>query len=99
MRQQFWSRWSCEYISRLQQRPKWLKQRVVPKVGDLVIIKDDRLPPQQWRLGRITSLYHGDDGFPRVADLKTSDGEIRRPIVKLSLLPIETSPCSTEDVI
>jgi hypothetical protein len=94
MRQQFWNRWSNEYISRLQQRPKWLKQRTVPQVGDLSIIKDDRVPPQQWKLGRITQLYPGSDGLPRVADLKTADGVIRRPIVKLSLLPIENDSIS-----
>jgi hypothetical protein len=88
MRQQFWNRSSNECISRLQQRPKWLKQRSIHAVGDLTIIKDDRLPPQQWKLGRIIKLNPGADGFPTVADPKMNDGEVKRPIIKLSLLPI-----------
>lgn len=43
--QLFWGRWSNEFISRLQQRPKWLNPTPELKTGHLVIIKDERLPP------------------------------------------------------
>ena len=42
--QQFWSRWSSEFLTRLQQRPKWLKHRSDIQLNDLVIIKDHLLP-------------------------------------------------------
>jgi hypothetical protein len=88
LQQQFWRRWSNEYITRLQQRPKWLQQQQQPSVNDLVLVKDDRFPPQKWKLARIIKLHQGSDGLARVATLKTAEGEVTRPIVKLCLLPI-----------
>ncbi|XP_035230645.1 uncharacterized protein LOC118202587 [Stegodyphus dumicola] len=46
MFQSFWKRWSYEYISNLQRRSKWLKVQPNLKVNDLVIIKEDNLPPR-----------------------------------------------------
>ncbi|UYV61031.1 hypothetical protein LAZ67_1003189, partial [Cordylochernes scorpioides] len=47
----FWKRWSCEYFSRLQNRPKWLKPVDNIKIGTLVLLKEDNLPPLKWRMG------------------------------------------------
>ncbi|XP_055909612.1 uncharacterized protein LOC129944287 [Eupeodes corollae] len=41
----FWRKWNSEYLARLQQRPKWMKIQAMPKIGDLVLLKDERLPP------------------------------------------------------
>ncbi|GFW08039.1 uncharacterized protein TNCV_2978081 [Trichonephila clavipes] len=38
MNQHFWSKWSSEYLNRLQQRPKWCKSNVDFKEGDLVLV-------------------------------------------------------------
>lgn len=53
----------------------------------MVVIRDDNLPPNEWRLGRISKLYPGKDNLVRVADIFTTKGIISRPIVKLVLLP------------
>ncbi|XP_055840854.1 uncharacterized protein LOC129908416 [Episyrphus balteatus] len=83
----FWKQWSSEYLARLQQRPKWLKTETQPKIGDLVLLKDERLPPSQWALARITSLIPGKDDLTRVVKIRTQSGEFKRPITKLCLLP------------
>ena len=31
------------------------------KIGILVILKEDNLPPMSWKLGRIVDLYPGED--------------------------------------
>lgn len=85
--QQFWRNWSSEYLSRLQQRPKWLSVAPNVKINDIVIIKDERFPPNQWPLGRVIELHPGKDGLIRVVTLKTQNGVIKRPIVKLCPLP------------
>jgi hypothetical protein len=92
--QTFWRRWSAEYLTRLQQRPKWMTGERKISVGDLVLIKEENLPPLKWRLGRVTQLHPGRDYIPRVATLKVQSGELKRPIVKLCLLPVDhsTSP-------
>ncbi|CAG7823802.1 unnamed protein product [Allacma fusca] len=86
--QDFWKRWKCEHLSRLQQRPKWIAQSANIEVGALVLLKDDRLPPLQWLLGRIASVIPGDDGLVRVVTVKTKEGEYKRPLVKVIPLPV-----------
>lgn len=84
MRQTFWTRWSREF----QQRVKWQKngERNV-KIGDMVVVKDDQLPPMKWILGRIHHMYYGPDGICRVVDIKTSKGIVKRALTKICALP------------
>jgi len=88
MAQHFWKRWSSEFLTRLQQRPKWLQGRRDFRVNDVVLIKDAVLPPLKWKLGRILIVHPGEDGIVRVVTLKTADGTLKRPVVKICLLPI-----------
>lgn len=86
--QHFWRRWQREYIAELQQRRKWKTNNSSPSVGDLVLIQEDDAPPLCWRLGRISKLYCGpDDGIAGVADVMTTRGCTRRPLVRLCALP------------
>ena len=85
MQQHFWRRWSTEYLSTLQSRPKWLHGLV------LVLVRDDEPTwgPSKWKVGRIEAVYPGKDGKVRVCDVRTANGAVyKRPIVKLSVLPI-----------
>lgn len=88
MRQHFWTRWSREYISELQQRTKWRVKGRDLRMDDLVLIKDES-PPLCWRLGRVTKLFPGPDGITRVADVKTAGGTVRRALNRLCLLPVD----------
>ncbi|XP_051171022.1 uncharacterized protein LOC127287913 [Leptopilina boulardi] len=90
MVQHFWKRWSAEYIAELQVRAKW-RTRNEPsiRVGTLVIIKEDNLPPVQWKMGRIIEVQLGADGIARVAKVHTSLGTYKRAITKLCPLPFE----------
>jgi hypothetical protein len=88
--QHFWSRWSTEYLPQLQQRTKWKQTtQSILNIGDLVIIKDNNLPPCKWQLGRIAILHPGCDGMNRVATIRTSVGEVKRATVSFCKLPIE----------
>ncbi|XP_055907765.1 uncharacterized protein LOC129942744 [Eupeodes corollae] len=83
----FWKQLSSEYILELRGRAKWASSRPNITIGSLVIIHEDNLPPQKWLLGRVTKIIEGPDGRVRVADIKTSRGEFRRPIRKLAAIP------------
>lgn len=83
----FSQRWKSEYIVELQRRFKWKTTKNNIKENDFVIIKDDNLPPTEWRLGRVNKLIYGQDTNVRVAEIKTQNGIITRPIVKLCVLP------------
>ncbi|XP_070066946.1 uncharacterized protein [Drosophila virilis] len=96
LQQLFWSRWREEYLSLLQQRSKWRTPKPGLCVNDIVLVKDENLPPLRWPLARITELIVGKDGVARVAILHTASGETRRAANKLCLLPIRESvesPC------
>ena len=54
LHQDFWNRWTKEYLTQLQQRTKWKGAKSNPSIGDMVLLKDKGLPPTKWALGRIT---------------------------------------------
>jgi len=88
MSQQFWQRWSNEYIATLQQRPKWSKDQPNQLTeGQLVLIEDKNAPPLRWKLGRVSKLFPGQDGVLRVAEVQTTKGTLRRAIRQLCPLP------------
>ncbi|XP_049886889.1 uncharacterized protein LOC126381458 isoform X1 [Pectinophora gossypiella] len=90
-REHFWRRWQSEYISELQQRLKWRIRCRDLRPGDLVLIKEDNTSPLQWRLGRVQQLFPGADGIPRVADVATARGIVRRALSKICLLKADAS--------
>lgn len=91
MHQSFWKRWHDEYLHGLQQRSKWLKPNQPVLIDTLVLLKNELVPPLQWRRGRIVELHPGQDGVPRVATVRTSDGLLKRPLVRLCPLPMGQS--------
>ncbi|XP_073841184.1 uncharacterized protein [Musca autumnalis] len=80
-------RWKNEYLKELTKRNKWKNPDENVKVNDMVVIKEDNIPPNEWRLGRVTSVLPGADQLVRVAEVKTERGLIVRPVVKLVVLP------------
>jgi len=90
IRQHFWKRWTSEYLLTLQQRNKWSTSKGSQiKVGQLVICKEDGLPPLKWIVGRVQSVAPGADDIVRTATIKTATGEYKRPAAKLCVLLIE----------
>lgn len=86
MIQHFWDRWQDEYIGTLINRSKWITPNQNLKIGDLVVVKEDNLPPLKWKLARIQEVLPGKDNLVRSVIIKTSTGVYKRPIVKLGLL-------------
>lgn len=73
----------------LQERHKWKFVKNDVQKGDMVIIKEENLPPGKWLLGRIIELFPGKDGHIRVVNVKTQKGIYKRPISKIAVLPLE----------
>lgn len=87
IQQHFWKRWSIEYLNRLQNRPKWLKPSENLKPNDLVLLKEDHVPPLKWPRARILEVVPGNDGKVRMVKLITQKGTFIRNISKVCLLP------------
>ncbi|KAJ8878780.1 hypothetical protein PR048_019366 [Dryococelus australis] len=83
----FWWCWSSEFLTRLQNRRKWWIKKENLHIGDMVILKDEQLPAQQWNIGRIVNTFPGVDGLVRTATVKTASGEFKRPVVTIVPLP------------
>ena len=96
---EFWSRWKKEFLLSLQTRQKWTRPRKNLQVNDVVIIKDDVLPRNQWKLCRVIEAQPDQDGLVRKVMLDVSsqnltpDGKrsqplstLERPVQKLVLL-------------
>lgn len=61
----FWIRWRKEFLNTLQTRSKWTSSKRDMAVGYVVLIKDENLLRNQWRLGRNNECYTDDDGNVR----------------------------------
>lgn len=87
--QQFWKRWSLEYLNSLQVRSKWGSQQSNVKIGDIVVLKEENMPPAKWLLCRVIEVHPGSDGKVRIVTLKTKTNVFKRTITKV--IPILSS--------
>lgn len=56
----------------------------------LVLLIEDNLPPQTWKVGIIVETYPGMDALVRVVNVKTGSGAVfKRSVTKLAPLPTE----------
>ncbi|XP_061716588.1 uncharacterized protein LOC133529540 isoform X6 [Cydia pomonella] len=84
----FWRRWSRDYIGTLQERTKWRSARGPSlAAGTVVLVREERLPPCRWRLGKIVATQPGRDGVTRVAIIRTTRGDIQRAFNNICPLP------------
>jgi hypothetical protein len=85
--QQFWQRWSSDYLQNLQQHQRW--QRTSPNLqpGDMDLLKEDNMTPLHWPTAVITETHSGKDGIVHVVTLRTPTGIFKRPITKICPLP------------
>ena len=96
---EFWSRWKREFLHSLQARQKWIRPRRNFEQDDIVLIKDDNVPRNNWRLARVIKVIQDGDKLVRGVSVAggdpnlTSKGKrlgtttvLERPVQKLVLL-------------
>ncbi|XP_055589930.1 uncharacterized protein LOC129742106 [Uranotaenia lowii] len=86
--QHYWHRWSREYLTELQKYSKIRRPHRI-QVGDVVVLREDNLPPLNWPLARIVAVHPGDDDVVRVVTVKTATGVYKRSAYRLCPLPID----------
>lgn len=86
--QSFWKLWTRDYLNTLIQRSKWTKSTDNIKEGDVVLIQGQTPSVQNWPLGIVSKLMPGSDGIVRVVTVRTTHGELMRPVNKLVVLPV-----------
>ena len=96
---EFWNRWRREFLHTLKKRQKWAKPQRNLLPGDIVVMKDDHLPRNEWKLARVEQTLPSDDGVVRKVILavgtrlldnqgrRTNDVQrLERPVHKLVLI-------------
>lgn len=97
IRQHLWKRWSSEYLLQFQQRIKWQTNKGPQlRVSQLVLCREEGLPPLKWALGRVLEVCPGTDQIIRAAIIKPTTGIFKRPAAKLSIL-LDARSNNTED--
>ncbi|XP_055614815.1 uncharacterized protein LOC129761132 [Toxorhynchites rutilus septentrionalis] len=96
--QQFWNRWTTEYLHNLQVINKQYQGRNI-NTGNIVLLIEDNQPPLQWPLARIIELHPGSDGVVRVVTVKTRNGTYKRPVNKICPLPGEDVDQKTKPLV
>jgi hypothetical protein len=82
----FWNRWKKEYLTQLSPRQKWTKEKENVQDGDIVLVKDEDLPRNEWPIARVIQAVPSQDGLVRKVQLKMKNSVFDRPIHKLVLL-------------
>lgn len=82
----FWRRWQKEYLPNLNVRKKWKTEEPPLKVGDVVLVSEDKIPRSKWTIAKVEELRTGRDGLVRNVKVKTAKGLLSRPVQKLHLL-------------
>jgi hypothetical protein len=92
----FWNRWHREYLLDLREYQKIHKPKVEPRVtkGDVVLIQEDGVKRNKWKLGKIENIITGEDGVVRGAEVKTCSGKVSRPLQRL--YPLEVTDDSED---
>lgn len=86
---QFWVRWKTEFLQNLQIRSKWNSIRRNIFVGDIVLLKDDNVSRNQWRMGRVVETTEGSDGLVRKVKLALSASKLDKGSNQQSLTYLE----------
>ena len=98
-KQAMWNRWTREYVRGLREQHRTTRPKSVqyPKVGDVVIVKEDQKPRNTWKLVVVKQLITGKDGVTRGAKLKTAGGNqyLERTIQHLYPLELQCDREST----
>uniref|UniRef100_A0A914USC2 Integrase catalytic domain-containing protein n=1 Tax=Plectus sambesii TaxID=2011161 RepID=A0A914USC2_9BILA len=90
----FWQIWHDDYLTSLRERQQRLhkgprsQQHSTPKVGEVVLIKDDIIPRGFWRLGQIEEVNVSHDEEIRVAKVRVANGNTLRRAIN-HLYPLE----------
>lgn len=108
----FWQRFTSQYLSSLSERhlsrnlPRDGRQ---PKVGEVVLIKNDLLPRGRWKIARVIKVTPGPDGVVRRVELQppyhnlTPDTKKNKPSEVINrpprlLVPLECEVDNTNPV-
>ena len=88
---QFWQRWTKEFLLNLLQRQKWFNRERNFEIGDVVLLVEDMQHRSNWVVGREIRTLTDKEGLVRVAQVKACNSVLTRPVTKLCLIKKQLS--------
>ena len=88
MFQEFWRRWNTEYLTFLQQHPKLNQPQRNFQVGQIVVIKENNIPPSKWLLSLVIETHLCPDSHVLGLKLRSKHGDVTRPISEVVREPV-----------
>ena len=82
---EFWKRWVKETVPSLHRANKWFAERTNLKIGQVVIVLDEKVRGK-WPLGRITAIAPSSDDRVRELEVFCRGKHFRRPVHRV--LPV-----------
>ena len=64
----------------------WVVEKRNVRVDDVVVMKDENTVRGSWTVGRVVSIYPGEDGKVRNVKIKTATSEYQRPVTKIAVI-------------
>jgi len=61
----FWGRWTRDYFPSLIIQQNGTRRKQILKKGDIVLIQDSNQIRGQWKLGKVSEVFPGEDGIVR----------------------------------
>ena len=66
-------------------------------IGDVVLIEEEKVKRNKWRLGKVIEIVRGKDGVIRGAVMETAKEKMSRPLQKLYPLEVREASVATKD--
>ena len=106
LKDSWWNFWQENYLTSLFERHstqgKCPSNPKIPKIGDIVLIRGEKLPRREWKVGRILDVKYGRDKKIRECKVQTlskkgrkTEGNFSQQILNRSpsfLVPLEGEP-------
>ena len=78
----FWRKWIRDFFPSLIVQQKWHTKKRNVRVGDVVLIQDSNQVQGNWKLGKVSKVYPGDDTRVRIVDVKYKNPRQGEPVDK-----------------
>jgi len=92
--QNYWKRWSADYLHKLQHRQRWHHSSPNIQPGDPVILREDNTAPLHWPTAVITDVHPGADGKHEWSQLRPLRGHLNVQLPKFAPYRMLRSSCN-----
>ena len=93
----FWGKWRIDLREQQKNKGQSSKEPLI-KVGDIVLVHDEKVPRHLWQLGKVEQLIPSRDNKVRGALVRTPNHSILKRSVS-RLYPVETGPDNISNLV